>query len=71
VFVMDPFTTPTNVVAITVWLLTFILNATEAHDVPMLEDSEEDCEDPLASIVHGLEGSVQNTLHSTGDIVQL
>lgn len=60
-FVMDPLTTPTNVVAITVWLLTLILNATETHDVPMLDDSDEYCEDPLASIVHGLEGSVQDT----------
>lgn len=68
---MEPSTTPMDVVAVTMWLLLFLLNRNEAHKFPQLLESEEESEDTLADLVHIMRGSVhdaesmlQNTLHT-------
>lgn len=68
---MEPFTSPMNVVGFTVWLLMLLLNANEPQDVPELVDTEEESEDPLAVIVHSMNGAVhdaesilRDTLHT-------
>lgn len=68
---MDPFTSPMNVVAFTVWLLMLLLNAYESHYVPVFVDIDEECDDPLSAIVHSKHGSnhdaesiMRDTLHN-------